>query len=112
MGWLLRLWWGQYSLPAAFWGFYLAGGLGVFVLATVLAMPLLLFDARPLALLLFVPLTWGYWFTASVGVWRSASAGKSHVIYEMLAKLVVLLMVARFIWFAANGGLQRLMMAI
>lgn len=112
MAWVSRLWWGQYSLPAAFWGFYVAGGLGVVIVALILALPLFMSDARPLALLIFVPLTWSYWLLVSVGVWRSASTGKSHVIYELLAKLVILLMVARFIWALANGGLERLLNAL
>jgi hypothetical protein len=111
MRWLLQLWRGQYSLPVAFWGFYFVGSAFVVLLAAVVAAHFLYFGARTLPLLLLSS-SWGYWVLASVGVWRSASTGKSHFIFEVLAKLFILVMVARFIWFAATGGLQRVMAMI
>jgi hypothetical protein len=75
-------------------------------------MPLLLNDLRPPALLIFIVVNWSYWLLVSVGVWRSASGGRSHPIYGFLAKSVVVLMVGGFLWRAANGGLQQLLSAL
>jgi hypothetical protein len=110
--WARRLWWGHYSLAAAFWGFYVCGGIALLLVSTLLAVPLVLNDYRPPALIIFVVMNWSYWLLVSVGVWRSASTRKSHPIYEGLVKALIVLMVAVFLWRTATGGLQQLLNAI
>jgi hypothetical protein len=48
--WARRLWWGEYSLPKAIWGFYVRDGIAILTVSLLLAMPLLLNDLRPVAL--------------------------------------------------------------
>lgn len=108
-----RLWWGQYPLPVAFWGFFVGLGLLVIVLlAFAFAFVSVEFSIRPLALLVVLSLGWAYGLVACVGVWRSASTGKSHQVYQVMAKGLIVLLIGRMVWGLANGGGLRLLDAL
>ena len=92
MGWTIsvvrRLWDGKYTLPVAFWGFYVAGGIVCLVLAGVIVFlgweTVFLhwrFDARPVTRALALALLYGYLLIATVGVWRSAGPGLASPIW-------------------------------
>jgi len=67
--WYRKLWRGEYSLAASFWGFFILGTL----VATIIRMnPAFLF--LPIAALVFQPVFLAYQITAGIGVWRSANA--------------------------------------
>jgi hypothetical protein len=81
----MRLWRGEYSLPVAFWAFWV---LGYFVLRIPLFLALI-WLARSFPSLRSFPAVFGqclelaYLILTSVGVWRSATA------YKPTAKLTV-----------------------
>jgi hypothetical protein len=90
----LKLWYGQYSLPRSFWGFFIFGTFAALIVAMLAGIPFILIDARPAAGFVFQVVFWGYLITAAVGVWRSANAligirgGRPSVTYADSAKIV------------------------
>ena len=91
-----KLWSGAYSLPVAFWGFYVVG-----ILVTVAAGGIISFASGYLEVYWITLIAiWLYGVVASVGVWRSAGASlKSPVLLTKMwgygARLIVLVAIAR-----------------
>jgi hypothetical protein len=106
---LRRVWWGQYSLPRAFWGFYVLGCAAAFICVALVLVASYRLRVGTLGFLLAVVLINGYWIVVSVGVWRSASAAKHSPGWAIAAKAVVCISVARVLWYLANGGALFLM---
>jgi hypothetical protein len=109
-----KLWRGQYSLPAAFLGFFIFGSWGALFVA---AMVMLIFSQLSfyaagfvVAFLILVL----YWLVASVGVWRSAGASMASgnwvsKLEAFLARGFVLLIAAYAAWSLYAGGALWLM---
>ena len=98
-----RLYRGEYSLSVAFWGFLIGGTFAVALGAALLAVPLLFFASGGLVYLMILALICGYWCIVFVGIWRSASTGRSHPVYQIIAKVIIVLYIASFIWNLING---------
>jgi hypothetical protein len=115
---LRKLWWGEYSLPVAFWLFYCIGTVATIFLGGVILFLSRTINARPIAFIVCFALSYGYWLMASMGVWRSASPyWKSPIwmqrIWAAAARIVVAIGVARFVLGLIDGGavaiVQRMM---
>ena len=105
MGAFRRLWWGNYSLPGAFWGFYLAGCvLVVPAIAGLVSGLFIVFRARPLGVLAAVIILGGYWTVATVGVWRCADRYAGSIWWAVFTRVVVVLMTAMVGWKLVSGG--------
>jgi hypothetical protein len=100
----LKLWRGQYSLAASFWGFFV---IGTFVFGSVnVAVTLLVPVLRPVLVCFYL----GYEIVAAVAVWRSANAfvaakgGRSSLTYADLAKIVSakIVVVLWSLWWISN----------
>jgi hypothetical protein len=101
---LRKLYWGEYTLRRSFWGFYLAGYLGVSALAGVISGFFIVIGARPLGILFAAIVFGSYVFTATVGVWRSANKYPDTPWWPALAKFVVLVCTGVALWKLVNGG--------
>jgi hypothetical protein len=99
-----KLWWGQYSLSKAFWGFYVFGFIGFALLVAVIDGLTFPFHGTGVGFVLGIAIVYLYGVIASVGVWRSASAYKANRVWPALAKAIVCIAIARVVWFLANGG--------
>jgi hypothetical protein len=111
---LRRLWRGTYSLGIAFWVFYCFGSLLLVFVAVFLSFGSRFLHAHVIGFLLGQLVSWSYWITASVGVWRSASFGMESKIWldriwPLLARGTVLFVAIQVLWRLANGGALRLM---
>ena len=107
---LRKLWWGLYPLPTAFWGFYVFGGFVVFFLPIFLGALLIMYvpQLRPIIYITALCISWAYWATASVGVWRSANFYKGTVRWVLIAKTIVGLIAFSFFVRLINGGAHTL----
>ena len=106
---LRKLWWGGYSLPAAFWGFYALGLFVVFSLSIVILILSYGIRASTIGFIIGFLLIVAYWFVASVGVWNSARANIASPVWltkvwGFAARSVVALFAVQFFWWLANGG--------
>ena len=119
MKWIGRLWRGEYSLDKAFWVF----GILISVLwhfatkfLAVVLLVLMLFigfsgPSAPNGLLggsLFIlaamaVITLAYEVLAGVGIWRSANRFQGNAVYSLLARGVVVLYFALFVWSVFAG---------
>ena len=109
-----KLWRGQYSLAAAFWGFYVLGWLAGIIVAGLLSFSSRRFGLHNLGFLLALFLLWLYWIFASVGVWQSARQSWASPIYlnraaAFFCRAIVLIVTARILWGLINGGALTLM---
>ena len=102
-----RLYRGEYSLAVAFWGFLIGGTFAVGVVTVLLAVPLLFLVNGGLVYLMMSALLSGYWCIVLIGIWRSASTGRSHLIYQVLAKVLIVWFVVSLIWSLVNGEALR-----
>jgi hypothetical protein len=96
-----KLWGGEYSLPVAFWGFYVGGA----ILSLLAAAPVLIASYR-----LDVSVYWAIvavrtaiLIVTSAGVWRSARQNIASPIWMSRlwgygARAVVVLWLARIVW--------------
>ena len=94
-----RLWRGEYSLPAVFWGLFV---LGFFVLTSVLGRLLWPIFAS-------VPYRWfvatiqlAFGITVGLGVWRSADTHRGHPFWAHAARVVVSLWLVVAVWYLAT----------
>ena len=78
-----KLWRGLQPLSKAFWGYYVVGGIVVFVIFSAIG-GLVIYAAastfpvvRPIVYIIGCLIIWAYWVMSSVGVWRSANATKA-----------------------------------
>jgi len=106
---LRKLWWGEYSLPVAFWLFYCLGMFVSLVVGAIVLFKSRTIDARPIALIVCLALIWAYQLTASVGVWRSAAPYWTSPIlmqrvWAMAARIVVAGLMARIVLGLIDGG--------
>ncbi len=109
-----KLWRGDYSLRTTFWGFYVLGMIICFFLAGSLAFLFRFFHLHTLGFLLGLLLSFSYWLIASVGVWQSAKVGFASPIWmdriaAIIARCIILLVVARLLLNLMDGGALRLM---
>jgi hypothetical protein len=109
-----KLWRGQYSLAAAFWGFYLGGIITLLILSSVILHVSDLYRLGGLGFTVSLGITWGYGFMASVAVWKCARLGMASPIWmnrvwAILARGVVLIWGGKVIWGLMNGGAANLM---
>jgi len=112
MGILRKLWWGQYSLPKTFWGFYVLGFFACWAVVGLVYTPFFILHLRTIGFILTFIIFVSYETIAAVGVWRSANAYPFHGFagfWAIAAKTVVCLVVGRFLWSLANGGALALM---
>ena len=93
------------SLSVAFWGFLFGGTFVVGFAAALLAAPLLFFVSGILVYLMISALLFGYWCIVFVGIWRAAR--RSLPIYQIMAKALIILCIASFIWSLFNGDILR-----
>lgn len=112
---LRRVWEGKYSLPVAFWGFYVLGFIACFVVSAVILMLGAFLgeggflSAYPIAFAIGFVLTDLYLLLATVGVWRSAGAYWTSPIWmrriwAAAARLWVAVWMAKIAFNLANGG--------
>ena len=111
---LRKLWWGQYSLPRTFWGFYVLGFFAAIFLSATILLTSYHLKLGTLGFIFGFSLFTIYWFIASVGVWRSAGPNMtSRVwtvrIWAIAARGIVLLFAVRAFWGLVNGGALALM---
>jgi hypothetical protein len=106
---LKKLWSGLQPLPTAFCGYYVVGCIVVFlgVAAPGVLLIKLFPDARAIVWAIVPFIVWAYWITASVGVWRSASAVGTGW-FPILAKIVVALYAAVAVFGLLDGGASNL----
>ena len=93
---LQKLWWGQYSLPKAFWGFYVLGFLLAPIIIMLLTVPFFLLNLKPIGYMIQAVGTAVYWLIATVGVWQSANAYPYSKWWPNMAKCVVMLLSAPY----------------
>ncbi len=110
---LKKLWWGTYPLGVAFLSFYVFGLVLVLVAAGILSYESRFLHIHTVGVLLGLLVSWAYGIIASVGVWRSAAAGMASPIWldrawSILARSIVLILVARILWNLLNGGAHTL----
>jgi hypothetical protein len=111
-----KLWRGEYSLPLAFWGFYCVGWFPAYLVAGfILAASHLILHLRPLGLIAGIALLSAYWLVVTVGVWQSAGPYWASPIWMSKiwgagARIVVLLMAAKWILRMADGGAEALLL--
>jgi hypothetical protein len=67
-----KLWRGQYSLPIAFWVFYVVGYFGSVVLTWVVSP---VFGAQPWRMLSVLAIVWPYNIVSAVGVLQNSESG-------------------------------------
>ena len=94
-----KLWRGQYSLPIAFWVFYVVGYFGSVVLTWVVSP---LFGTQPWRMLSVLAIVLPYNIVSAVGVLRNSESGW----WPTLAKIAVCLWEARIAWSLVNGTLR------
>jgi hypothetical protein len=104
-----RLWSGEYSLPVAFWGFYVFGFVGLIVLGAVILLTSYALHLGTIGFIIFFLISASYLFISCVGVWRSAKKNFASPIWISKmwgfgARVIVLLFVGRVVWGLANGG--------
>jgi hypothetical protein len=89
-----KLWWGLYPLPRTFWGFYVFGFFGAWLVVGIPAALLaaLFPDFRIYFLLLGGALLWTYWTIVSVAVWRSSNDTRHYVAFWRYAARAVILL--------------------
>jgi hypothetical protein len=109
-----KLWLGGYSLPVAFWGFYVLGSAASFVLGAIILVFSYRLHLGTIGFIVSFVIFNGYWLTAAVGVWRSAdlpfrSAIWMSRVWAIAARGVVILALARAAWWFMNGGAHILM---
>ena len=109
-----KLWRGQYSLPKAFWGFYILGQIACFVLLAIILLISYRSHLGTLGFIFGFLIVSGYWINAAVGVRRSASSYLASPIWmtragAVVARGVIVLFAARAVWGIANGGALALM---
>jgi hypothetical protein len=80
------LWWGRYSLPQAFWGFYILGSVVAFICCGLILVASYRLQAGTIGFILGFALLNGYWILAAVGVWRSASAATTSLLGRLQPK--------------------------
>lgn len=122
-----KLWVGFYSLPIAFWGFYVCGYFIGRYLVFLLSVWLLksVPGLRPsVVVILAQTLDVAYLVVASVGVWRSASNFRLgpklslglHSGYNFgwgaVAKCAVFGWGLKYVFYLANGGASRLVQSV
>jgi hypothetical protein len=110
MGILRKLWWGQYSLGVAFWGFYVGG----LILSVAIFYIVIQHGLGPTASAGVIVVSLAYRFIASVGVWNSAAPRLKSAIWMdrmpgYLARFVVFIYAAKIIWGLMNGDALNLM---
>jgi hypothetical protein len=96
-----RLYRGEYSLAIAFWGFLIGGTFAVGFAVALLAVPFLFFTSGILVYLMISALLTAYWCIVLIGIRRSA--GRSHPFFRFVAKVLIVVVVADFIWGLVNG---------
>ncbi len=106
---LRKLWWGKYSLPAAFWLFYCLGIFACLIVAGTILFLSRSVNARPVAFLFGFALIHAYGLTASVGVWRSAAPYWTSPIWMQriwaaAARIIVAAWIAKIVLGLINGG--------
>jgi hypothetical protein len=109
---LRKLWWGQYSLQKAFWGFYVLGFFVCWLVVGLVYAPFFILRLRTIGFILSFIIFISYQTVAAVGVWRSANTYPFRGFagfWAIAAKAVVCLVVGRFLWALANGGALALM---
>src|SRR6202048_2931414 len=96
MGIIRKLWLGMYPLPRTFWGFYVFGFFGIWIVVGIPAALLASFfpSFRPLFLFAGMATIWTYWGVASMGVWRSANDSKHYIAFWRYAARAVILLYA------------------
>ena len=109
-----KLWWGQYSLPQTFWGFYVFGFFAAFFLSATILFISYYLRLSTIGFIVGFLIVIAYWFIASVGVWRSAGANMTSPVWTVrvwaiAARGIVLLFAARATWSLVNGGALVLM---
>lgn len=106
---LRKLWSGGFSLPVAFWGFYVLG----FVVVSAVSIAILVLSygirASTGGFIAGFLLILAYWSLASVGVWNSARGQIASPVWltkvwGFAARSVVAVCALQFIWWLANGG--------
>ena len=97
MGMFRRLWFGQYSLAPAFWGFYLVGMFVAAIVAGAISGVFIVFGFRQLGLLVAAVFYIAYLFVATIGFWRSAGKYPYTLWWPIMAKFVVVLMTVPFV---------------
>jgi hypothetical protein len=102
-----RLYRGEYSLAVTFWGFFVAGNLVVWLVAALLAAPVLFFVSGSLAYAMILALIFAYWCIVLIGIWRSAGSGRSRPVYQIMPKVLIVLFIANTIWNLVNGEALR-----
>ncbi len=114
MGVLRKLCYGQYSLPIAFWLFFV-GGTVIGTVAIMILANFTILDAtkqhQPFLAIyaIGVLIFYSYIATVAVGVWNSAAPRTKSAIWmeripAFLSRLVVFFYVAKLIWRTTNGG--------
>jgi hypothetical protein len=104
---LRKLWWGNYSLPVAFWGFYVFGNLVMFLAPAITGAIFLTIipGLRPIVFIVALGVSWAYWAVSSVGTWRSAEANKGDTrLWAIVVQIIVGLSAAAFVFRLINGG--------
>jgi hypothetical protein len=106
---LRKLWWGQYSLSQAFWGFYVVGFILVVILALILMIITRTLHISTVGFIFGFAIVNCYWLAAAVGVWRSArvpmaSTNRVCRFWAIAARGVVLFSAARMVLHFGNGG--------
>ena len=106
---------GLQPLSKAFWGYYVVGGIVVFVIFSVIGGLVIYATAstfpvvRPIVYIIGCFIIWAYWVTSSVGVWRSANATKAGSL-RIVAKIVVALFAATQVLMLISGNFVTIIM--
>ncbi|MDP9127482.1 MAG: hypothetical protein M3N08_04380 [Pseudomonadota bacterium] len=106
---VIKLWYGDYSLPKAFWGFFFFGQ-GVIAAAGALINALMRsVGLHGLGFGIAVLILYAYLAFVSVGVWRSASKYGAYRPWALLAKLYMFCWIIKLcLAFEAHGGANAL----
>jgi hypothetical protein len=101
---LRRTWRGDYGLGAAFWLFYLLGGIAIMIVGSLVLVAARFAGIPTTGVVLVTGVAVSYFILVAVGVWRAASRHYGSFAWAIVAKAVILLHAASLACHFANGG--------
>lgn len=113
-GVLKAIWLGEYGLGQTFWGAYVAGCAGAWILAAIILAVSIGLGVSTIGFILAFLVSTAYWLVASVGVWKSATTSiRSPIwmtkLWGYAARGIVLLVFLRFVLTLVDGGALKLL---
>jgi hypothetical protein len=111
-----KLWSGGYSLPVAFWLFYILGICIAFLLVVVIVLAAIQVGRFDLGVVIASVPVWTCWIVSVVGVWRSAApyiaANGAKAFWGWAARILAALLTARGLYGLIFEGVSESLLVI